>query len=66
VLQAWQCNHMPHLSSRNNSVRNRDWKVAPRAGFEPATNRLTDNFDAVSGGNLPVRRVTQLCGYPCA
>jgi hypothetical protein len=41
-------------------------KLAPRAGFEPATNRLTDNFGAVSRGNLPVRRVTKFCGHPCA
>jgi hypothetical protein len=28
--------------------------LAPRAGFEPATNRLTAPYDGVSWCNLPV------------
>ena len=33
-------------------------KVAPRAGFEPATNRLTAISDTAASGNIPVHLVT--------
>jgi len=34
--------------------------LAPRAGFEPATNRLTGAHSGVTSGNLPVHLVTRI------
>jgi hypothetical protein len=41
-------------------------KLPPRAGFEPATNRLTAGNDGVAACNLPVRSVSRLGHCPPA
>jgi hypothetical protein len=42
------------MRGKNTQYQRSDRMVAPRAGFEPATNRLTAPYDGVFCSNLPV------------
>ena len=50
------CLWVNFASGRN--IKSFQYQMAPRAGFEPATNRLTAIANIVSLGYIPVRPIT--------